>query len=345
MSNTESNSVAGMSMGDGARPRNLAKGLRTREILQQVSLLLVWVIVVIVFGILRPDTFLTVGNFSAVFGTNATLAVLALALIVVLRAGDYDLSLAAVMTTCSVTLGALNVEHHVSLLWAIVVSLLMGVALGALNGFIVVVVGIDSFIATLGMGTVLGGVALWFSGQQQIVGVSDHLVNWVIVKQIFGIPISFYYAIAIGLIIFYIFRYTAIGRRLLFVGKNREVSRLSGIHVKRVRFGAFVVAGFIAAIAALLYTGSSGTADPTSGISYLLPAYAAAFLGATCIEVGGFNPIGTLIAVYFLVTGVSGLAIMGVQNYVQNIFYGAVLIVAVAGSQAFARSRSRVVSD
>ncbi len=332
-------------MVDVTGQRNISRSLRAREILQQVSLLLVWVIVVIVFGSLRPDTFLTVGNFSSIFGTNATLAVLALGLIVVLRAGDYDLSLAAIMTTCSVTLGYLNVNHHVSLLWAIVLSVLMGVGLGALNGFIVVVVGIDSFIATLGMGTVLGGVALWFSGQQQIVGVSVHLVNWVIVKQIFGIPISFYYAIVIGLIIFYVFRYTALGRRLLFVGKNREVSRLSGIHVKRVRFGAFVAAGFIASIAGLLYTGSSGTADPTSGISYLLPAYAAAFLGSTCIEIGGFNPIGTLIAVYFLVTGVSGLAIVGVQNYVQNIFYGAVLIVAVAGSQAFARSRSRVVAD
>jgi ribose transport system permease protein len=322
-----------------------AKGLRVREVLQQISLLMVWIIVVIIFGSLRPDTFLTVGNFSGIFGTNATLAVLALALIVVLRAGDYDLSVAAIMTTCSVTLGVLNVEHHISLLWSIVIAVLFGTALGALNAFIVVIVGVDSFIATLGMGTVLGGVALWFSGQQQIVGVSDHLTNWVIVKQIFGIPIAFYYAIAIGLIIFYVFRYTAVGRRLLFVGKNREVSRLSGVHVKRVRFGAFVVAGFIAAIAALLYTGSSGTADPTSGISYLLPAYAAAFLGATCIEIGGFNPIGTLIAVYFLVTGVSGLAILGVQNYVQNIFYGAVLIVAVAGSQAFSRSRSKVQLD
>ena len=313
----------------------------SKDSLERVWLIVVWALVVLLFGTLRPDTFLTVGNFSSLLGSNAVLAVLALGLIVVLRTGDFDLSIAATMVTASVVLGTLAASHHVSLILAIVVALAVGAAVGAVNALIVLVLGVDSFITTLGMGTLLEGIALWISGSQTITGIPRSLVNWVVVYRLWSIPLEFYYAFALMVIIWYVFRYTAVGRRLLLVGKNREVSRLSGVRVARVRFAAFVAAGVVAAAAGVIYAGTSGSADPTSGISYLLPAYAAAFLGATCIEIGDFNPIGTMVAVYFLVTGVSGLAIIGVPSFVQQIFYGSALIIAVAGSQFVARAKAR----
>ena len=123
------------------------------------------------------------------------------------------------------------------------------------------------------------------------------------------------------------------GRRLLFVGRGREVARLTGIRVNRVRTGSLAASGFFAAIGGILYVGTTGAADPLSGQTFLLPAFAAAFLGATSILPGRFNPWGSIIAVYFLVTGITGLAFLGIETFVQNLFYGGALVLAVALSQ------------
>jgi ribose transport system permease protein len=135
------------------------------------------------------------------------------------------------------------------------------------------------------------------------------------------------------MLVWYVLSYTAIGWRLLFVGRGREVARLSGIDVDRARLGALIVSSSFGALAGVLYAGTTGAADPTSGLTYLLPAFAAAFLGATSILPGRFNPIGATIAVYFLVTGITGLSIIGISTFVQNLFYGGALVIAVTLSQ------------
>jgi len=331
------------SSGPRVKKSHSARNYARLEAFERVWLLLVWVIVIAVFGGLRPHTFLTVNTFSGMFGLNATLAVLALGLILVLRVGDFDLSLAANLVVSSEVLGILNAEHHVSLLVSMVVAVLAGGFIGAVNAFIILKLKIDSFISTLGMGSVLSGIALWMTSGGALTGLSQTLVNDVVIRRLFGISYEFYYSLVLMVVLWYVFRYTAVGRRLLFVGKNREAARLSGVRVSRIRFGAFVVAGMIGALAGIIYAGTSGTTNPEAGLVYLLPAYAAAFLGATCIDIGDFNPIGTVVAVFFLVTGVQGLAILGVGNFVQDIFYGAALILSVAGSQYLARSKLRRV--
>jgi ribose transport system permease protein len=192
------------------------------------------------------------------------------------------------------------------------------------------VFGVNSFIVTLGTGTVLQGVVLWISNSETISGVSNGLVDAVVGKNLLGIPIGFYYGLVLCLVLWYVFEYTALGRRLLFVGRGRKVSRLSGFNVPRLRWGALIVTGVLSALAGVLYAGTTGGADSTSGASFLLPAYAAAFLGATTIVPGRFNPWGTLVAVYFLVTGITGLTILGAASYVQDLFYGGALVLAVA---------------
>jgi len=320
-----------------------SKNYARMDLLERVWLLIVWAIVIAIFGGLRPHTFLTVTTFSGMFGLNSTLAILALGLIIVLRVGEFDLSIAANLVVSSEVMGILNVNHHVSLLISMIIAVLVGGAIGAFNALIILKLKIDSFIATLGMGSVLSGIGLWITGGTSLTGLSQALVNDVVVRRLFGISYEFYYALVLMMVLWYIFRYTAIGRRLLFVGKNREVARLSGVRVSRIRFGAFTVAGMFGAVAGIVYSGTSGTTNPSAGLVYLLPAYAAAFLGATCIDIGDFNPIGTVSAVFFLVTGVQGLAMLGVGNFVQDIFYGAALILSVAGSQYLARSKARRV--
>jgi ribose transport system permease protein len=188
-------------------------------------------------------------------------------------------------------------------------------------------------IVTLGVGTFVHGVTLWLGNQETISGISSGLVEGVIVRRLFGVPLSFYYALTLCVIIWYVFSYTVLGRRLLFVGRGREIARLSGIRVDRLRWGCFIVSGLMGAIAGILYVGTVAAADPNSGLSFLLPAFAAAFLGATSINPGRFNPWGTMISVYFLVTGITGLSILGVSTFIQDLFYGGALVVSVTLSQ------------
>ncbi|WP_274652033.1 ABC transporter permease [Paenibacillus humicola] len=317
-----------------SKPRN-DDGIagRLESGLERFALVGALVLVILIFGSLSPDNFLTAANFSTILGSQAVLVVLTLGLLIPMTTGDYDLSVASVLTLSSMVVAVLNVQHHVPIGWAIAAALAGGILVGFLNGAFVMLFGIDPFIVTLGSGTVVNGIILWISGSTTISGISDGLIQWVVVKRLLGIPLEFYYGLALCVFLWYFFEFTTVGRRLLFVGRNRNVARLSGIRVSRVRWLSLIASAFISAVAGVLYAGTTGAADPTSGLSYLLPAFAAAFLGATSIVPGRFNPWGSFVAVYLLVTGITGLTIMGVQTFVQNLFYGGALVLAVTFSQ------------
>lgn len=329
-SQPEPSAQSGRSRSAGLAPAGRPAATRW---LERFSVPLAWALIVLVFSLLRPATFPTVGTFGSIFGSDAVLVVLTLGLLVPLRAGDYDLSVAGTLTLSSMVIGKLNGGDNVEIWVAIAIALGVGIAVGLVNGFFVQVVGMNAFIVTLGMGTLLLGVTLLVSNDQTFAGISPGLVNVVVVDELLGMPLEFYYAVAVCIVVWYVFEHTSVGRRLLFVGSGREVARLSGVRVNRMRVGSLVVAGFLAAVAGILLAGTSGAANPTAGASFLLPAYAAAYLGATTIVPGRFNAWGTIIAAYFLVTGVTGLAILGIQSWIQDVFYGGALIVAVAVSQ------------
>lgn len=297
------------------------------------ALLFVWAVVIILFGILRPSTFLTLANLQNILGSQAVLVVLTLGLIVPMTAGDYDLSIASILSLSAMTVALLNVNDGWNILAAIIAGILVGLLCGLLNGAVVVLLGIDPFIVTLGSGTIISGIVIWISNSNTITGISQQLVNAVIVSGPLGIPVQFFYGLALCIVIWYILEYTPFGRRLLFVGRGRSVSRLSGIRVPRLRWQALIISGTVAGIAGVMYAGSTGSADPTSGTNFLLPAFASAFLGATSIMPNRFNAWGTIIAVYFLITGITGLQLLGAQSYVQQLFFGGALVVSVALAQ------------
>jgi ribose transport system permease protein len=206
------------------------------------------------------------------------------------------------------------------------------------NAFFIVYFRIPSLVVTLGTASLVSGIVLWLSRSSTIAGISEWLVDVVIGGQFLGIAYAFYYALGAAVLLWYVLEYTPAGRRLLFVGRGREVARLNGIDVGRARVGALIASSLLAALAGILYAGVLGSADPFSGTNFLLPAFAAAFLGATSLIPGRFNPWGTFIAVYFLATGINGLSMLGIPLWVTNVFNGAALIVAVTLSQ-FARGR------
>ncbi|UGS33870.1 ABC transporter permease [Capillimicrobium parvum] len=314
----------------------------TGDIAQRFALVGCWIVMIAAFGAALGDTFLSWSNFGNMFSSQTVLLVLALGLIVPLTSGDFDLSVASVLTMTGIVIGLLNVNHGWSIWAAIVVALALALTIGLLNGLLIVLFDVDSFIVTLGSSTVLAGVALWVSGGATITGTSEVLSNLVIVDQLFGVSLQFYYGLVLVGLMWFVFEFTPAGRRLLFVGRGRSVARLSGVKVNRVRVYALVASAGMAGLAGVIFTGTTGGADPTSGATFLLPAFAAAFLGSTTIKPGRFNAMGTLVAVYFLVTGITGLQQLGADTYVQQLFYGGALLVAVVVSSVVRKRRARV---
>jgi ribose transport system permease protein len=313
--------------------------LSISELGQQLALPLAWVLVIAGFSIALPNLFLSIANFSSIFGSQAMLVVLSLGLMVPMIAGEFDLSVASILGLSSMTVAVLNGQDGWPIWPVVAIALLTGAAVGFVNGAIVVLIGIESMIVTIGTASILLGVILWISNSATISGISLELVNSMVGSRFAGIPLEFYYGLLLCLVVWYVLEYTPLGRELLFVGRGRSAARLAGVNVDGIRWGTFVVSGLIAALAGVVWAGTTGAADPSSASSFLLPAFAAVFLGGTSITPGRFNPWGTVIAVYFLVTGVSGLQILGVRSFVQQLFYGGALVAAVALSRIVSRRR------
>lgn len=301
--------------------------------LEKYGLLLVWIAIILILGAFKPAQMFSWNAYATMFGSNAMVVVLTLALIIPLTTGDFDLSVAATMGLSSMIIAVMNVQLDQPIFISIVAALLAGAVVGAINAFFIVYFRVFSLIVTLGTGYFVAGLILWVSDSGTIAGISMGLVEAVILTRFLGVPLGFYYALILTVAIWYLFQYTALGRRALFVGRGREVARLSGVNVNRIRSGALIASSLLAAFAGVLYTGMRGAADPSSALAFLLPAFAAAFLGSTAIYPGRFNAIGAFIAVYFLSTGIMGLNFLGVDSFVTNLFYGGGLVLAVAISQ------------
>jgi len=348
-SHTEGSSNAGVLADVLASHEEAGRAFRSAEgrpllasLLERVALPCLWLLVSLVFAFL-PSTsrhFATVATFGSIFGAGAVTVVLTLGLIVPGLGGDYDLSVAYNLTLASVLLAVLNVNLHINVGLAALVVIAMGAIVGSVNALVSVGFKVDPFIATLGTGTVMAGIALWITHSAVISGISVGLSNIVVTDRWLGLPIEFYFALGLALVMSLVFAYLPSGRKLRYVGLQRDVARLHGIAVGKVRTVAFIVAGVISALAGIMYAGNAGAADPTSGISLLLPAFAAAFLGSTTIQTGQFNPLGSLVAVYFLDTGITGLELLGASSYIQDLFYGGALIIAVTLFGLIRRKRS-----
>ena len=309
---------------------------------ERVALLLVWGILIAVFSLVMPKSFLTWGNFAIMFASYAPAALLALAIIIPLTAGDYDLSVGATLTLSASTIAVLKVWMDMPIMLVLPIVLGIGVVVGLIHALFIIYFRVPSLVVTLGSTSLMSGIVQWMTNSTTIGGIDNALISAVIGQRIFGIPLAFYYALTAALLLWYVFDYTPLGRRLLFVGRGREVARLNGIAVARVRVGALVASAVLASAAGILYAGVLGSADAYSGLNYLLPAFAAAFLGATTIQPGRFNPWGTIVAVYFLATGITGLSMLGIPLWVTSVFNGGALILAVTISQI---TRGREASD
>ena len=296
----------------------------------KIGAIYVWLVIIVVFTIWAPDTFPTLDTAKQILNTNAITGLAALAILIPLSARVFDLSFAYVMTLSGVVVAKL-ITHGTPLGLSIAAGLLVGVGIGLINASVVVLAKIDSFIGTLATGSLIlalitmvtndtpvssGALAGQFAkiGQTTISGVT--------------LPVIYMMVVAVG--IWYLLEHTATGRRLYATGFNPDAARLAGVPVNRLRFMSLVTSGTLAGATGIVLASILGSGSPTAGTPYLLPAFAAAFLGATQLKNGRFNAWGTIIAVLLLGTGTTGLALAAAPQWSQSMFVGVVLIGALA---------------
>jgi ribose transport system permease protein len=320
------------------QPGALARGV---DALAPYGLVIITVLVLLVFSALLPNTYFTVLNFEVIATNQAPTLILALAILLPLITGEFDLSVAANFGFCELLVCGLIINQRLWWVFALIVTVAVGALIGIVNGLLVVVFRVNSFIATLAMTTVLGGLTTWYSGGQIISGNFPSAFLTMGNTQVFGsLSIFVVYALAIAVVVWIGLSFLPSGRHMYATGGGRHAAELLGLRTKRLIIVAFVLCGMIAAFAGVVDASQLSSGQPEIGADYLLPAYAGAFLGATTINLGQFNVWGTVIGVYLLGAGVAGLQELGLGSYTQDFFDGAALAIAVAASAYVARRRA-----
>ncbi|MFN7225183.1 MAG: ABC transporter permease [Paracoccaceae bacterium] len=284
---------------------------------------------VVLFSLLLPNTFPTVLNVRSILSDKAIIALLALAAMIPMVAGRIDLTVGYGIVLWHIL--AISLQTLYGLPWpvAVVIVLALGVITGALNGLLVEVARIDSFIATLGTGTVLYALALWHTGGRQMVGALPDAFYAINGTFVFGLPITAYYVLAITLSLWVILDYTPTGRYLYAIGANQRAAELNGIPTRKFVIGAFVASGLLTALAGVLLASKLRIGQASVGLEFLLPALVGAFLGSTTIKPGRVNVWGTIVGVLILAVGISGIQQFGGSFWVEPLFNGTTLLIAI----------------
>ncbi|MBO3749568.1 ABC transporter permease [Streptosporangiaceae bacterium NEAU-GS5] len=311
--------------------------------LERYAVPVVWLLVIAFFA-LRSDSFASTSTIKLILSTQTVILIATLGLLATLAVEEFDLSIGSVVGFGGCLLAVLDGRDGWAPGPAIVMTLLVCAAFGALNAVLSVFAGVPSIIVTLGTGTVLAGVTLGVTDSRVVTGISVKTVRFMTDGLLFGIPAPFYGGLLLCLIAWFILQHTPLGRRMIFIAESREVARLAGLRVSAIRFGAFVVTSTLGGLAGIVLAGTNSAANPQAGAYYLLPAFAAAFLGSTTIVPGRFNAWGAFVAVYFLTTGITGLQYLGYAGWPEQVFYGGSLVAAVTLSHLAGRRRLPRVS-
>jgi ribose transport system permease protein len=325
-----------------AELKGLSFGEKLVRFIPVYGLLILTIFLITLFSVMLPDTFPTMLNLRAILSDKAIIAILSLAAMIPMAAGRIDLTVGYGIVIWHIL--AISLQTMFGIPWPItvVIVLVLGAFVGFLNGILVEVAKIDSFIATLGTGTVLYALALWHTGGRQVVGGLPDGFYALSSTFVFGLPITAYYVFVITVLLWLILEYTPIGRYLYAIGANQKAAELNGIPTRKFVVGAFISSGVMTALAGVILASKLRIGQASVGLEYLLPALVGAFLGSTTIKPGRVNVWGTIIGVSILAVGISGIQQFGGSFWVEPMFNGATLLVAI-GIAGYAQRRKGAV--
>jgi ribose transport system permease protein len=288
------------------------------------------VVVVIVVLFIEPTTFT---SYEVTLGRTAQVGLVALGLTAVILMGELDLAVASTLAVSGVIMASFD-----NLAVGILAALVTGLVIGVVNAFFVVQVGINSFIATLGMLFFLRGLGFVLSDEQPV-PLANVDAGIEFGKPLIG-PLTPRMLIFILLFIalqVFVTR-VRVGREFYAVGGNRQAAYDAGIPVKARVYLGFMISGFVAALAGVMNTLERTAADPTAGSTVLLSSFAAAIIGGILLTGGRGSVLGTLLGAATLGILQVALTFSGIQVDVQNIIIGAVLLLAVISDPATIRA-------
>jgi ribose transport system permease protein len=309
------------------------------------NLAVLLVLLIVAFSLLKGDTFLTAFTFQSMLNSRSINAMVALAVMIPLAANNFDLSVASILGIAQVLANGLITTQGLPWQAAAALCILIGAAVGLVNGLLVTRAKINSFIATLGTGTLLLGLNQWYTGGMQVVGLlpPDFVALSGRVGST-GIPAAILYVLILGLVLWIVFDYLPIGRCLYVIGDSPRAAELTGIPINAYVTLAFIASGTIAAFAGVILQAQLQVGQSTVGQELMLPAFTGALLGATAIRPGRPNVWGTVFAVAVLAVAVSGLTQLGAPFFVENLFNGAMLVLAVGLAGFTQRRRERRIA-
>jgi len=288
-------------------------------------------LMIVIFSILSPDAFPSLNNFVNVLNQASLATIIAGGLTLAVIVGELDLSIGYAASLHGVLVTGLIVQDKLPITLAIVIVLALGALIGVVNGLIVTKLRVNSVIATLGVGTIIVGLAFAYSSGVPIVaGVPEGFLQLSLGRWLFGIPnpIIIMAVVVVGLWV--LVERTAIGQEIQAVGGNPIAARLAGINVDRIKIFGFVISAVCAALTGALLASRLGSGTTNAADSYLLTAFAAVFLGSATLRDGEFHVLGTFIGTLIIVFGFNGLNIFGAPTFSQYVFQGTILVVAVA---------------
>ena len=329
-------SVGAKTIRSPVKPRVTILGLLATN-----GLLLLTILLAIVFSILLPTTFPTVFTVQSILVTKSISALLAFAVMIPLVTNQFDLSVGYTIGLTHILAIGLQVRSGIPWELTVLIVLLVGGMIGLINGILVDVAGIDSFIATLGSGTIAYSLANWYTNGQQVFGKLPHGFILINGATVLGIPMPAIYVLILSFILWITLEFLPVGRYMYVIGSNPRAADLAGIPRRRYIIGAFTASGLITALAGITLASQLQVGQSNIGPDYLLPAFVGALLGSTTIKPGRVNVWGTIIAVLILAIGISGIQQFGGAFFVEPLFNGTTLVVAVGVAAYAARRRLR----
>jgi ribose transport system permease protein len=301
---------------------------RAARIVRNSGILLAF-IVLIVLGATQSEHFLTFENFANVARQASITGILGIGMTFVILTAGIDLSAGSILGIVAIGYAAM-LAGGVPWPVAILLALVFGAAVGAINGLGITRGGIQPFIMTLGMLVIARGVTLTYSDAKPIrAGAAAADIGWIGNGTLVGLPVPFLLFMGIALVAWFTLRYTPFGRSVYAVGDNLEAARLSGIPTRRVIFSVYVISGLCAAVSALIVVARLGAAEATQGEGFELDAIAIVVIGGTSLF-GGVGGIGGTLVGAGIVAAVNNLLnLLGVPPFSQRIAKGLIILGAV----------------
>lgn len=289
----------------------------------------IFVAFIVAASVMKPDVFPTLAMAQTLLRTESVGAIVAIALVFPLVIGEFDVSVGAVLGLSAILVTGLPSLQGMPLGAALPVAMLTCCGIGLVNGLLIVRVGINALVATLGVSVIVSGAVFWYTDGNVIYSNIPPALTNLASANVWGVPLPAVFLLVVAAAAWYILDWTPLGRYLYAIGGSKEAAQLSGINVGWLTILAFMLSGLLSGLAGVLQAAQLGSGNPNIGPPFLLPAFAAAYLGATAIRVNVFNVIGTVIAVFTVAVGITGLQLIGFPFFVAPIFQGVSLILAV----------------